>query len=571
MTSPFRVDLPTVCILRPLWRLLLARVCFFLMLVPMRLSMSFRYVLSILRNWPRFTLERTTPPSRASVSCFLILCRCFSTIPFLIWIGIFSSLFSFVSLPLVAESSRSRISRVRDLALPARESSVWRALSRLDSLRNRCSSMSFFRFSLSRCWSSSSLGGGWFFLAARSGVPLRSSRCSFLEGGTYSSAGPLNLITRGCGSCSLSTSLPLSCSSCSLLLSVSGSARCLVLSWNPIDSREPNWRSKALRWISRSRASSLIVSTAVCWCWCLGSSQCNFSLGVQAKNCVSQETVALVRLGTAPVAAVVAGMTRFVGCIDLHNGQVKQIVGGTLTESEQEAPRTNFVSQHSSSYYAGLYKQKGVTGCHVIKLGPNNDEAALEALKSAPQFLQVGGGINNSNCQQWLRYASKVIVTSWLFDAEGRFELGKLAEMARICGKDRLVVDLSCRKKMDNGESRWIVAMNKWQKLTDLELSEQTFRSLCRYTDEFLIHAADVEGLCRGIDEELVAKLYEWTRELPSNVKIVYAGGAKSFSDLELVERLSRGKVDLTYGSSLDIFGGDLVAFDECCQWNESH
>ncbi|QLQ80531.1 hypothetical protein HG537_0D05320 [Torulaspora globosa] len=264
-------------------------------------------------------------------------------------------------------------------------------------------------------------------------------------------------------------------------------------------------------------------------------------------------------------------MTRFVGCIDLHDGQVKQIVGGTLTESEARAPRTNFVSQQSSSYYAGLYKQKGVTGCHVIKLGPNNDEAALEALKSAPGFLQVGGGINSGNCREWLRYASKVIVTSWLFDVEGRFQLEKLVEMAEMCGKDRLVVDLSCRKKMDNGVSRWIVAMNKWQKLTDLELSEETFMKLSQYTDEFLIHAADVEGLCRGIDEELVEKLYEWTKNLSSDVKIVYAGGAKSFSDLELVERLSHGKVDLTYGSSLDIFGGNLVAFDQCCQWNESH
>lgn len=262
-------------------------------------------------------------------------------------------------------------------------------------------------------------------------------------------------------------------------------------------------------------------------------------------------------------------MTRFVGCIDLHNGQVKQIVGGTLTESEEQGPRTNFVSQQPSSYYAGLYKDNGVTGCHVIKLGPNNDEAALGALKAAPGFLQVGGGINSANCREWLRYASKVIVTSWLFDAEGHFELEKLAEMSRICGKDRLVVDLSCRKKVDNGVARWIVAMNKWQKLTDLELSERTFQKLCQYTDEFLIHAADVEGLCRGIDQELVSMLYEWTKNL--DVKIVYAGGAKSFDDLELVERLSHGKVDLTYGSSLDIFGGNLVAFDKCCQWNESH
>lgn len=264
-------------------------------------------------------------------------------------------------------------------------------------------------------------------------------------------------------------------------------------------------------------------------------------------------------------------MTRFVGCIDLHDGQVKQIVGGTLTESETDAPRTNFVSQHSSCYFAGLYREHGVTGCHVIKLGPNNDNAALEALKQAPGFLQVGGGINDSNCLQWLQYASKVIVTSWLFDQEGRFQVEKLVKISQLCGKDRLVVDLSCRKRMDNGEQRWIVAMNKWQKLTDLELNEETFRSLCQYTNEFLIHAADVEGLCRGIDETLVTRLYEWTKDIPADVKIVYAGGAKSLADLALVEKLGHGKVDLTYGSSLDIFGGNLVSFNECCQWNESH
>lgn len=264
-------------------------------------------------------------------------------------------------------------------------------------------------------------------------------------------------------------------------------------------------------------------------------------------------------------------MTRFVGCIDLHNGQVKQIVGGTLTDKADDTPRTNFVSQHSSSHYAQLYHDNKVTGCHVIKLGPNNDDAALQALKQAPNFLQVGGGINDTNCLQWLEYASKVIVTSWLFDKQGVFQLDNLVKLAQMCGKDRIVIDLSCRKKIDEQGTRWIVAMNRWQTLTDLELNEETFKSLCEYSNEFLIHAADVEGLCRGIDEELVTKLYEWTKNLPSQIKIVYAGGAKSASDLDLVDKLSHGKVDLTYGSALDIFGGSLVKFNDCCNWNESH
>ncbi|QLG73813.1 hypothetical protein HG535_0F03240 [Zygotorulaspora mrakii] len=261
-------------------------------------------------------------------------------------------------------------------------------------------------------------------------------------------------------------------------------------------------------------------------------------------------------------------MTRFVACIDLHNGQVKQIVGGTLTDDRDDSLKTNFVSEHSSEFYSKLYKENNVIGSHVIKLGPNNDEAALRALRESPFFLQIGGGINDSNCLEWLQYASKVIVTSWLFTQDGQFQLSKLIKISKICGKDRLVVDLSCRRTKDN---EWVVAMNKWQKLTDLNLNATTFQILSEYADEFLIHAADVEGLCKGIDKDLVTNLYQWTRDLPQNIKIVYAGGAKSVSDLSLVNELSKGKVDLTYGSSLDIFGGNLVKFDDCCKWNENH
>ncbi|SCV01159.1 LANO_0F10440g1_1 [Lachancea nothofagi CBS 11611] len=261
-------------------------------------------------------------------------------------------------------------------------------------------------------------------------------------------------------------------------------------------------------------------------------------------------------------------MSRYVGCIDLHNGQVKQIVGGTLKENENELLKTNFVCQQDSPYFAQLYKDNQVTGCHVIKLGPNNDEAARQALKATPKFLQVGGGINYDNCLEWLETASKVIVTSWLFDSEGHFLLEHLQKISQRCGKDRLVVDLSCRKVECSGSPKWVVAMNKWQKLTDVELSKETFTRMSEYADEFLIHAADVEGLCRGVDEELVTKLYEWTEHLP-HLKIVYAGGARSVHDLALVDKLSHGKVDLTYGSALDIFGGNLVTFQECCKWNE--
>ncbi|AET39438.1 1-(5-phosphoribosyl)-5- ((5-phosphoribosylamino)methylideneamino)imidazole-4-carboxamide isomerase HIS6 Ecym_4383 [Eremothecium cymbalariae DBVPG len=263
-------------------------------------------------------------------------------------------------------------------------------------------------------------------------------------------------------------------------------------------------------------------------------------------------------------------MTRFVGCIDLHGGQVKQIVGKTLTS--EQATKTNFVSDRPSSYYAKLYLDNNVRGTHVIKLGSGNDEAAMDALKTAPGFLQVGGGINLENCEYWLKYAAKVIVTSYLFDSEGRFQLDKLHEISDKCGKDRLVIDLSCRPlESVSSNKQWVVVMNKWQTITNLVLNLSTLEFLSNYADEFLIHAAEVEGLGHGVDKELVKKLGEWACSLETPVTMVYAGGAKSIDDLELVEQLSHGKVDLTFGSSLDLFGGKLVKFKDCCSWNSVH
>ncbi|GME77416.1 unnamed protein product [Ambrosiozyma monospora] len=265
-------------------------------------------------------------------------------------------------------------------------------------------------------------------------------------------------------------------------------------------------------------------------------------------------------------------MTRYIGCIDIHGGQVKQIVGGTLKKDDKEdkssqSVSTNFVSTKPSSYYAELYKKNNVLGTHVIKLGSleANDAAALGAIKSWPGHLQVGGGINDSNAKYWIEQgASKVIITSWLFP-NGELSMDRLKKLSGEIGKDKLVIDLSCRKKI-NEETKaveWFVAMNKWQTLTDVQLNKELFELLENYCSEFLVHAADVEGLCNGIDQELVVKLAEW-----STVPVVYAGGAKSIEDLKLVDKLSQGKVDLTYGSALDIFGGSLVTFEDCCKWN---
>jgi len=268
-------------------------------------------------------------------------------------------------------------------------------------------------------------------------------------------------------------------------------------------------------------------------------------------------------------------MTKFRGCIDIHSGKVKQIVGGSLKQddiTEDNSTTENFVSSKPSSYYAQLYKDNGVNGCHVIKLGsnPENDEAAKLALKTWPNHLQVGGGINIDNALTWLdtHKASHVIVTSWLF-TEKQFDWDKLRSISAMVGKDRLIVDLSCRTVIENGQVNWYVAIDKWQTVTKNAISKQFLLEVSQYCDEFLIHAADVEGLCNGIDRDLVTHLGEWC---PPGFegKIVYAGGARLIDDLTLVKDLSNGKVDLTYGSSLDIFGGQLVKFDDLVEWNKN-
>lgn len=275
-------------------------------------------------------------------------------------------------------------------------------------------------------------------------------------------------------------------------------------------------------------------------------------------------------------------MTKFRGCIDIHSGQVKQIVGGTLTQddsatSESSSTKENFVSTKPSSHYAQLYRDYNVKGCHVIKLGSNpaNDDAAKLALSTWPHNLQVGGGINLDNAQYWLiQGASHVILTSWLFtkNKQDKMELDfdKLQSISNLIGKEKLIVDLSCRTVIENDKANWYVAMNKWQTITDTALSAEFLLQVSAYCDELLIHAADVEGLCKGIDEKLVEKLGQWC-PVGFEEKIVYAGGAKLINDLDTVAKLSKGKVDLTYGSSLDIFGGKLVNFTDLVEWNKTN
>lgn len=252
-------------------------------------------------------------------------------------------------------------------------------------------------------------------------------------------------------------------------------------------------------------------------------------------------------------------MTRFRPCIDLHHGQVKQIVGGTLRDDDAGL-QTNFTSDLPAANFAQRYATDGLTGGHVIQLGPGNTEAAKSALAAYPGGLQLGGGVTLENAAEWLEAgASHVIVTSWLFDGGARFQRDRLKALSEAVGAKRLVVDLSCREDADG----WVVAMNRWQTRTDLRISAEVLESLAKYCDEFLVHAADVEGKCSGIDEALVTFLGE---RCP--IPCTYAGGANAFTDLQNVETLSQGRVDLTIGSALDLFGGTGVRYADCLAWN---
>jgi phosphoribosylformimino-5-aminoimidazole carboxamide ribotide isomerase len=233
---------------------------------------------------------------------------------------------------------------------------------------------------------------------------------------------------------------------------------------------------------------------------------------------------------------------------------VKQIVGGSLRD-DGTAPRENFVSEKPPAWFAETFRRDHLTGGHVIMLGRGNEVAAKEALAAWPGGMQVGGGIRPGNAAAWIEAgASHVIVTSALFDADGKFLPRTLDDLVAEVGKEKLVIDLSCRRT-DRG---WTVAMNRWQTLTELDVTAETLDSLAPFCDEFLIHAADVEGLCGGIDAGLVTLLGGWGR-LP----VTYAGGAATMDDVRLVAEAGRGKVDITVGSALDLFGGSGIRYPD--------
>ena len=249
-------------------------------------------------------------------------------------------------------------------------------------------------------------------------------------------------------------------------------------------------------------------------------------------------------------------MTKFRPCIDLHNGKVKQIVGSSLSQNEGEL-KTNFVSQKSAAWYAGLYKKDGLKGGHIIMLGAGNEEAALEALKAYPSGMQIGGGIFKENAQKYIDAgATAVIVTSYIFP-NAKFSLEKLKAISCEIGKEHLVVDLSCYPA-NTGTNNWQVAINRWQTLTDFLITQENLEMVSQYCSEFLVHSTGVEGKRQGMDLKLIELLGKH-----SPIPVTYAGGANSLRDFEICNSLSKGRVDLTIGSALDIFGGS-IPYKEC-------
>ncbi|KAF9598726.1 hypothetical protein IFM89_031394 [Coptis chinensis] len=255
---------------------------------------------------------------------------------------------------------------------------------------------------------------------------------------------------------------------------------------------------------------------------------------------------------------------RFRPCIDIHKGKVKQIVGSTLHDLKDGGGSdlvTNFESDKSAAQYADLYKKDGLTGGHVIMLGGDDlsRAAAIDALLAYPGGLQVGGGINSDNALSYIeKGASHVIVTSYVFN-NGHMDLQRLKDLVCNIGRRRLVLDLSCRKK----GGKYAIVTDRWQKFSNVYLDEETLEFLAVHADEFLVHGVDVEGKRLGIDEELVALL---GRHSP--IPVTYAGGVMTMADLERIKVAGAGRVDVTVGSALDIFGGDIT-YKDVVAWHK--
>ncbi len=250
-------------------------------------------------------------------------------------------------------------------------------------------------------------------------------------------------------------------------------------------------------------------------------------------------------------------------CIDIHNGKVKQIIGGSLKDEGSQAAE-NFVSEQDAAFFARLYQRYHIRGGHIILLNPAGSQwyeatkaQALRALAAYPGGMQVGGGICPENAKEFLQAgASHVIVTSYVFRG-GAIQFGNLEKLRETVGKERIVLDLSCRKR----EGSYYIVTDRWQKFTEEKISEELLERLSGYADEFLVHAVDVEGKAQGIEAELAGILGGWGK-----IPVTYAGGVGSFSDLEQLKEVGRDRLNVTVGSALDLFGGEM-GFEEVLRY----
>lgn len=241
-------------------------------------------------------------------------------------------------------------------------------------------------------------------------------------------------------------------------------------------------------------------------------------------------------------------------CIDIHDGKVKQIVGGSLSDTYGAAE--NFVSNQDSKFYADFYRKYGIKGGHVIMLNKSGTpeyeltkEAAIEAVSEYRNSLQVGGGITADNAAEFIEAgASQVIVTSYVF-SNGTINYDNLDKLVEGVGSKHLVLDLSVRMK----DGEYYIVTDRWQKFTDVVLSVKLLKELEKYASEYLIHAVDVEGKAKGPDEKLISILAKY-----DGIPITYAGGISSYDDIERIKNGTGGNVNITIGSALDIFGGHL-------------
>ena len=246
---------------------------------------------------------------------------------------------------------------------------------------------------------------------------------------------------------------------------------------------------------------------------------------------------------------------KFRPCIDIHNGQVKQIVGGSLRDELNEV-ETNFTASREAADYAKMYERDGLKGGHIILLNPASSayyqetkNQALAAIRAYPGGLQIGGGITAENAREYLDAgASHVIITSYVF-RQGKIEWENIKRLAAAIGKERLVLDLSCRKR----DGEYYVVTDRWQRFTEVKLDKEILGQLADYCGEFLIHGVDVEGKRSGMEKQLVQMLGSW-----QGIPITYAGGIGSMEDLDQFWELSGGRLDFTIGSALDLFGGDI-------------